>query len=583
MNHGEGMGHGSCNKKHIILVHGACHGAWSWHKVTTQLRSAGYQVTVPDLAASGVDERRFQDLRTFTDYSLPLLDILACLPPGERVILVGHSLGGLNIALAMDRFPEKIAAAVFVTALMPDSVNPPSYVVDKLKKEKTMLFWSDTQFGLVGDEDKGPVSLLFGPKFLSKLYARSPPEDLTLARTLMRPSSLFLEDLGSIPPFSESGYGSVEKIYVVCAQDEILTEGFQRWMIENNPVKEVRELEDADHMPMFSTPKQLFQCLSDRLRNQSSSIAPLGCTHWLPWLLIFSGVTFVRHCGVHVSAHCLLFLRHNLSYSFSGEGMGDGSCNKKHIILVHGACHGAWSWHKVTTQLRSAGYQVTVPDLAASGVDERRFQDLRSFIHYSQPLLDILACLPPGERVILVGHSLGGLNIALAMDRFPEKIAAAVFVTALMPDSVNPPSYVMDKLNKENTMLFWSDTQFGSVGDEDKGPVSFLLGPKFLSKLYTRSPPEDLTLARTLMRPSSFFLEDLGSMPPFSESGYGSVEKVYVVCAQDEIASEGFQRWMIENNPVKEVRELEDADHMPMFSTPKQLFQCLSDVADAYA
>ncbi|XP_064958844.1 methylesterase 3-like [Musa acuminata AAA Group] len=262
---------------------------------------------------------------------------------------------------------------------------------------------------------------------------------------------------------------------------------------------------------------------------------------------------------------------------------GDGSCNKKHIILVHGACHGAWSWHKVTTQLRSAGYQVTVPDLAASGVDERRFQDLRSFIHYSQPLLDILACLPPGERVILVGHSLGGLNIALAMDRFPEKIAAAVFVTALMPDSVNPPSYVMDKLKKEKTMLFWSDTQFGLVGDEDKGPVSLLLGPKFLSKLYTRSPPEDLTLARTLMRPSSFFLEDLGSMPPFSESGYGSVEKVYVVCAQDEIASEGFQRWMIENNPVKEVRELEDADHMPMFSTPKQLFQCLSDVADAYA
>ena len=126
--------------------------------------------------------------------------------------------------------------------------------------------------------------------------------------------------------------------------------------------------------------------------------------------------------------------------------MGHGSCNKKHIILVHGACHGAWSWHKVTTQLRSAGYQVTVPDLAASGVDERRFQDLRSFIHYSQPLLDILACLPPGERVILVGHSLGGLNIALAMDRFPEKIAAAVFVTALMPDSVNPPSYVVDKV-----------------------------------------------------------------------------------------------------------------------------------------
>ncbi|RWW62512.1 hypothetical protein BHE74_00030354 [Ensete ventricosum] len=213
----------------------------------------------------------------------------------------------------------------------------------------------------------------------------------------------------------------------------------------------------------------------------------------------------------------------------SGEGMGDGSLSKKQIILVHGVCHGAWCWHKVTTLLMSAGYQVTVPDLAASGVDERRFEDLRTFTDYSQPLLDILACVPPGERVILVGHSLGGLNIALAMDRFPEKIAAAVFVTAFMPDSVNPPSYVLDKV----------------------------------------------------LLPSSGFLEDLASMPPFSEPGYGSVEKIYVVCAQDEIIREGFQRWMIENNPVKEVTVLEDADHMPMFSTLKQLFQCLSHVADA--
>ncbi|CAL9160084.1 unnamed protein product [Musa hybrid cultivar] len=267
----------------------------------------------------------------------------------------------------------------------------------------------------------------------------------------------------------------------------------------------------------------------------------------------------------------------------SVEGMVDGSCNKKHIILVHGACHGAWSWYKVTTLLRSAGYQVTMPDLAASGVDERRLEDLRTFTDYSQPLLDILACLPPGERVILVGHSLGGLNIALAMDRFPEKIAAAVFVTAFMPDSVNPPSYVIDKHKEEKPMLNWGDTQFGLVGDKDEGPASVLFGTEFLSKLYTRSPPEDLTLARTLVRPSSAFLEDRASMPPFSPSEYGSVEKIYVVCAQDEIIREGFQRWMIENNPVKEVRVLEDSDHMPMFSTPKQLFQCLSDVADACA
>ena len=47
--------------------------------------------------------------------------------------------------------------------------------------------------------------------------------------------------------------------------------------------------------------------------------------------------------------------------------------------------------------------------------------------------MDFMASLPPEEKVILVGHSMGGNCIALAMERFPEKISAAVFAAALMP------------------------------------------------------------------------------------------------------------------------------------------------------
>ena len=40
-----------------------------------------------------------------------------------------------------------------------------------------MSYWLDTQFGLViGDRERGPTSMLLGPKFLSKLYKLSPPE-----------------------------------------------------------------------------------------------------------------------------------------------------------------------------------------------------------------------------------------------------------------------------------------------------------------------------------------------------------------------------------------------------------------------
>ncbi|XP_042396663.1 putative inactive methylesterase 20 isoform X2 [Zingiber officinale] len=210
------------SSRHIVLVHGTCHGAWSWHRVTTRLRSAGHRVTALDLAASGVDERRF------ADYNQPLVDVLASFP--TRVLLVDHSLGGLNVALTTDKFPDKVAAGVFVTALLPDTLHPPSYVYCKLKlDDPTMPFWLDTRSG---DEEKGPLSLLFGPKFMSVLYSRCSPEDSTLAVALARPSSLFVKDLSSTSPLSESGLRLVgEGVRRVCGKDEALPEFSQRWMI----------------------------------------------------------------------------------------------------------------------------------------------------------------------------------------------------------------------------------------------------------------------------------------------------------------------------------------------------------------
>ncbi|KAG6482610.1 hypothetical protein ZIOFF_059243 [Zingiber officinale] len=86
-----------------------------------------------------------------------------------------------------------------------------------------------------------------------------------------------------------------------------------------------------------------------------------------------------------------------------------------------------------------------------------------------------------------------------------------------------------------------------------------------------------------LVRPSSLFAKELESSSSLSASGYGSVAKVYVVCEKDEALQANFQRWMIENYPVNEVRVIEEADHMPMLSTPAKLSQYISEIADKNA
>ncbi|KAK4340276.1 hypothetical protein RND71_041738 [Anisodus tanguticus] len=106
-------------KKHFVLVHTASHGAWSWYKIVALMRSSGHNVAALDLGASGINLKQALEIPHFSDYSSPLMEFMASLPADKRVVLVGHSYGGLAISKAMEIFSEKISAAVFLSGLMP--------------------------------------------------------------------------------------------------------------------------------------------------------------------------------------------------------------------------------------------------------------------------------------------------------------------------------------------------------------------------------------------------------------------------------------------------------------------------------
>ncbi|KAL6012522.1 hypothetical protein ACLOJK_003011 [Asimina triloba] len=119
-----------------------------------------------------------------------------------------------------------------------------------------------------------------------------------------------------------------------------------------------------------------------------------------------------------------------------------------HFVLVHGAGHGAWCWYKLAALLRSDGHKVTAADMASSGVDLRPLDQVPSLDSYFQPLMEIMASLDRDDRVILVGHSYGGIGISLAMERYPNKILVAVFASALMPNLDGPISQVMKEVHE---------------------------------------------------------------------------------------------------------------------------------------
>lgn len=116
---------------------------------------------------------------------------------------------------------------------------------------------------------------------------------------------------------------------------------------------------------------------------------------------------------------------------------------KKHFILVHGFCHGSWCWYKIINLLEKCGHKVTALDLGGCGINMKQLNEIDSIFDYIQPLMDLMISLSKDEKIILVSHSYGGLCISLAMEAFPHKISTGVFISAYMPNHVDPPSLLI--------------------------------------------------------------------------------------------------------------------------------------------
>ncbi|KAM7506991.1 hypothetical protein LguiA_017444 [Lonicera macranthoides] len=262
----------------------------------------------------------------------------------------------------------------------------------------------------------------------------------------------------------------------------------------------------------------------------------------------------------------------------------EGKQNNSHFVLVHGACHGAWCWYKLSNLLKLKGHKVTAMDLAASGINTKQVADLKDMNDYMEPLMEFMSGLPVEDKVVLVGHSMGGIAVSAAMEKFPQKIAVAVFVTAFMPG----PKLPMVQIGEFRSNLPGNapnDIQYEYDDWTSNFPTSFLFGHKYMqTTMYQNSPKEDLELAFTLVRPSPNFADAKSSIEEalLTQENYGTVRRVFIMSGQDKGMVVPLQMYMIVNNLPDEVKEICDSDHMVMFSKPNELCLYLLDIAAKY-
>ncbi|KAJ8647805.1 hypothetical protein MRB53_000828 [Persea americana] len=243
-----------------------------------------------------------------------------------------------------------------------------------------------------------------------------------------------------------------------------------------------------------------------------------------------------------------------------------------HFVLVHGISHGAWCWYKIQALLQKAGHKVSCLDLGGSGIDRSHADEIFTFDQYDKPLFDFISALPEDDKVILVGHSAGGLSVTRASYEFGNKIYLAIYIGATMLRS----GFCSEK-DFEDGVPDLSD--FGDVYElgfglgPDKPPTSAIIRKEFQQRiLYQLSPLEDSTLGSLLLRPGPLMV--LQSARFDGGDVIDKVDRTYIRTTCDHVIKPKQQDEMIKRWPPRKIFTLE-SDHCPFFSNPEQLVELL--------
>jgi pimeloyl-ACP methyl ester carboxylesterase len=110
------------------------------------------------------------------------------------------------------------------------------------------------------------------------------------------------------------------------------------------------------------------------------------------------------------------------------QRLQDNPASKGHIVLIHGACMGAWVWeNNFLPFFHDMGYDVHAISLRGhAGSPNAKSIRWTSIMDYREDLLKFISGLE--GPVYLIGHSMGGFTIQHAMDALPKKVRGAVLL-----------------------------------------------------------------------------------------------------------------------------------------------------------
>lgn len=241
----------------FLLIHGAMHGGWCFDPVSAILRERGHVVMAPDLPGMGGDAETLRSvtMADWTRFALGCLQELRSEVGEGKIVMAGHSRGGLNVSAAAEADPAAMDALVYICALM----LPPGMSHGQMRQ----LIPGNPDMAKAAAETMAR-GLPLGEEHAVRFFAQLSPPELAKAaarRLVAEPPG----PLAELVEVTEQRWGTLPRTYIECLHDRTISIEGQRRLVASSPGTRTVTLA-ADHSPFFSAPQELADALEEAAR-----------------------------------------------------------------------------------------------------------------------------------------------------------------------------------------------------------------------------------------------------------------------------------------------------------------------------
>src|SRR5271170_8041531 len=281
------------------------------------------------------------------------------------------------------------------------------------------------------------------------------------------------------------------------------------------------------------------------------------------------------------------------------------SATKAVFVLVHGGWHNHTAWDKVTPILKANGYAALTLDLPGAGentiaptsLDLRPFDPVAFAVERS-PVADVTqgqrtqavvalvkeaASLSDG-KVILVGHSAGGMTISAVAEQVPNLLLAVVYLAGFMVPNGMPLLAMLQHETLSSALapkLFVGDPVTIGATRINAGSTDETYRSLLKAAFYGDVSESDFANVASQLHCDE---SNAGAVAPseITPARFGSVPRHYIRCTQDRAIPLTGQDHMIATVDGaiggKTITHTLESSHSPFLSQPAALSRILIDI-----